>query len=36
MMVGRAVDLEVEKMLPKHGEVVLKVENLVVTDSHAR
>jgi len=33
MMVGHAVDLEVDKIAPKMGDVVLKVENLVVTDS---
>ena len=32
MMVGRAVQLEVEKAPPKVGETVLKVENLVVVD----
>lgn len=32
MMVGRAVNLEVEKTPPQMGEVVLKVEDLVVTD----
>lgn len=32
MMVGRAVQLEVEKSPPKVGETVLKVENLVVVD----
>jgi simple sugar transport system ATP-binding protein len=33
MMVGHAVNLEVEKTAPKIGDVVLKVENLVVTDT---
>ena len=32
MMVGRAVQLDVEKAPPKVGETVLKVENLVVVD----
>jgi len=32
MMVGRAVQLEVEKAPPKLGETVLKVEDLVVVD----
>ncbi len=32
MMVGREVDLELEKSPPKVGDIVLKVENLVVTD----
>ncbi len=32
MMVGREVDLELEKSPPRVGDVVLKVENLVVTD----
>jgi ABC-type uncharacterized transport system ATPase subunit len=32
MMVGRAVQLEVEKTPPKVGKTVLKVENLVVVD----
>ena len=33
MMVGHAVDLEVDKNAPNMGGVVLKVENLIVTDS---
>ena len=36
MMVGRAVQLEVEKAPAKVGEIVLKVENLVVVDERKR
>ena len=36
MMVGRAVQLEVEKAPVKAGEIVLKVENLVVVDERKR
>jgi ABC-type uncharacterized transport system ATPase subunit len=36
MMVGRAVQLEVEKAPAKAGEIVLKVENLVVVDERKR